>query len=109
MNVHNFYTPLNETYTNNGHEPQWKHEYAARNAYNVSWPATSPLNGTFWHLVAEQVKDSVYVRQLYERYAKRLSPYVSNCYNSTDCDGDYCFLSTFRVDDYDSCMAALPK
>lgn len=109
MNVHNFYTPLNETFTNHGQEPVWEHEYAARGAYNVSWPATSPLNGTFWHMVAEQVRDSINVRQLYENYAKRQSPYVSNCYNTKDCNGDYCFLSTFTVDEYDKCMAALSK
>ncbi|GMM58103.1 hypothetical protein DAKH74_047190 [Maudiozyma humilis] len=109
MNMHTFYMKLNDTYTNNGAEPQWQHEYAARDVYNVSWPATSPLNGTFWHLVAEQVGQSVDVRQTYENYSNRFSPYTPVCKSTKGCDEDYCFLTSFTLDGYDQCMAALPK
>ena len=109
MNMHTFYMKLNETFTSNGAEPQWQHEYTARDVYNVSWPTTSPLNATFWHLVAEQVGKSVDVRQLYENFATRFSPRTPSCKSSKTCDGDYCSLTSFTVDEYDECMAALTK
>ena len=65
MDSFNFYTNLNETFSNNGLEPVWRFEYSAREAYNITWPVTSPLNGTYWHKVAEKVKTSVEYRQLY--------------------------------------------
>lgn len=107
MDSFNFYTNLNETFSNNGLEPVWKFEYSAREAYNITWPETSPLNGTYWHKVAEKVKTSVEYRQLYQNYAKRFSPYVPNCSKTSTCDKDYCFLTSFTIDQYDDCIKNL--
>lgn len=104
MDAYNFFTPLNETFNNNGEEPVWSFEYSARDGYNISWPETSPLNGTYWHQIASGVNQSLEVNQLYENYAKRFSPYVPDCANSDDCETDYCFLTSFTVDDYDNCV-----
>ncbi|SCU80027.1 LAMI_0B00540g1_1 [Lachancea mirantina] len=109
MDSFNYYTKLNETFTNNGAEPKWEFEYSARDGYNISWPATSPLNGSYWHEVAQKVNQSKEYNQIYENYAKRFSPYVPDCINTSDCDEDYCFLTSFTVDSYDSCIASLPK
>lgn len=106
MNVHNYYSPLNSTFTSNGTKPTWFHEYSSRYAYNISWPTTSPLNATYWHLVAEQIGSSVVIRQKYEQFTKRQSPYGSDCYNSKECDNDYCFVTSFTVDEYETCVAA---
>ena len=39
------------------HAPIWQYEYDARETYNVNgtWPATAPLNATFWHAVTESM------------------------------------------------------
>lgn len=107
MNGFNFYTKLNETYINNGSEPTWEFEYSSREGYNISWPETSPLNATYWHLVAEKVRDDVTYRQLYENYSKRWSYAVPNCSAKGNCLTDYCTLANFNLDDYDSCIAKL--
>lgn len=107
MNSYNFYTNLNETFNNNGLEPEWKFEYSAREGYNITWPQTSPLNATYWHIVAERINQSIEYKQTYENYAKRFSPYVPDCSKSSDCDGDYCFLTSFTLDGYEKCLESL--
>jgi len=109
MDAHNMYAKLDSTYSNNGEEPKWLYEYSARSAYNITWPLTSPLNATYWHHVAQAINYSVVARQTYNNYAGRLSPSTPNCAKSNSCTSDYCFVSSFTVDEYDDCMAALPK
>lgn len=104
MNAYNYYTKLNETFVNNGEEPTWEFEYSSREGYNITWPETAPLNATYWHLVASEVNSSVSSNQLYRNYAMRFSPYVPDCANSINCGYDYCYLSSFTVDEYDSCI-----
>lgn len=105
MNAHNFYTQLNETYGNGGEEPNWEYEYSSRDGYNISWPDSSPLNGSYWHQVSEKVKDDVSYRQLYENYSKRWSPSVPDCTKGKNCILDYCTLTSFNLDDYEHCIA----
>lgn len=107
MNGYNFYTQLNNTYQNNGDEPTWEFEYSSREGYNISWPESSPLNASYWHQVAEKVKDDVSYRQLYENYSKRWSPAVPNCSKAGNCVSDWCFLTSLTLDDYDSCVAQI--
>ena len=107
MNSFNYYSKLNETFANEGQEPEWLFEYSARDVYNVTWPSQAPLNASYWHLVAEKIKSDVSYRQLYENLAKRWSPYVPDCSKGKNCQTDYCFLSTFVTDDYDKCVAQL--
>lgn len=105
MNAHNYYVKLNETFNNHGNEPEWLYEYSCRDGYGIDWPKTSPLNGTYWHLVSEKVRDLVKYRQLYENYATRFSPYVPDCSQKGKCKNDYCTLTSFQVDDYDECVS----
>lgn len=109
MNSHNFYAKLNSTYDNNGDEPSWVYEYSARTAYNVTWPLKWPLNGTYWHHVATVMNNSVEARQAYKNYSRRLSPHTPNCATSNSCNKDYCFVTSFTVDEYSQCIANLPK
>ncbi|GMF05444.1 unnamed protein product [Ambrosiozyma monospora] len=52
MDSFNYYTKLNETFYNSGDAPVWEFENSARDAYGVQdWPATSPLNATYWHKI----------------------------------------------------------
>ncbi|SCU77409.1 LADA_0A00298g1_1 [Lachancea dasiensis] len=104
MNAYNYYTKLNETFTNNGSAPVWEFEYSSREGYNVTWPESAPLNATYWHKVASMVNESVEYNQVYENYAKRFSPYVPDCASTDDCALDYCYLTSFTVDQYDSCV-----
>ncbi|KAH3899141.1 uncharacterized protein SCDLUD_004568 [Saccharomycodes ludwigii] len=103
MNAYNFYTKLNETFTNNGSEPVWNFEYSSRTAYNIDWPTNAPLNATYWHKVATSIGSSNGTLQTYENFAKRFSPYTGDC-STGACDTDYCYVTSFYVDQYANCL-----
>lgn len=109
MNAYNYYVKLNETFDNGGNEPEWLFEYSCRDGYDITWPDTSPLNASYWHQVAQEVKQSVTKRQLYENYATRFSPYVPKCSKKGECLRDYCILTSFTVDDFDYCISKIKK
>ncbi|CEP59975.1 uncharacterized protein LALA0_S01e00188g [Lachancea lanzarotensis] len=108
MNAYNYYTKLNETFTNNGDEPLWEFEYSSREGYNIDWPEIAPLNATYWHKVATRINESVEYNQMYENFAMRFSPFVPDCSKSSSCDLNYCYLTSFTVDEYDDCVAQIP-
>ncbi|GMM28251.1 hypothetical protein DAMA08_009670 [Martiniozyma asiatica (nom. inval.)] len=104
MNSHNFFTALNETFTSSD-APVWQYEYSAREAYNVDWPETAPLNGTFWHKVSEQIWSNTTALQQYENYAHRFSPYTPDCINDIElCEWDLCYVRSFLDTEYSACL-----
>ncbi|CAI5757940.1 unnamed protein product [Candida verbasci] len=115
INAYNYYTQLNETFTNNGEEPVWGLEYSARDAYdpNHEWPQDAPLNGTFWHrYVAKQLWNTTDIafNQKFMNYKYRLSPLTPNCTDQKYHDLSYtcyndnnCFLY-FLADDNMNCQ-----
>jgi predicted phosphodiesterase len=104
MNSYNFYTKLNETFSDDGAEPTWEFEYSARESYDPEgkWPKNAPLNATFWATVAEGIKTQEKTAQLFNDYAYRLSPYVPQC-SKGKCDDLYCYVSSFNINDYNNC------
>lgn len=104
VNSFNYYTKLNETFYDNGEEPVWEFEYSARDAYDPDgeWPATAPLNATFWAKVAEKVKSDEEYAQLYADFSYRKSPYVPVC-SEGDCEDIYCYLSSFNINEMNNC------
>ncbi|KAK6198834.1 sphingomyelin phosphodiesterase [Scheffersomyces amazonensis] len=114
MNSYNYYTKLNETFTNSGAEPNWNFEYSARDLYdpNSTWPLSSPLNATFWNdYVLQKVanQSDVEFNQLYADLQYRYSPGTPNCKNGTEVskacyNGNFCVLSNFYSDDYINCQ-----
>lgn len=103
MNVYNYYTQLNETFTSED-DPYWEFLYSPRDAYPVEWPETSPLNATYWHRVYQSMLNNVTVLQQYEGNAKRWSPYTSDCVSTDLCDWDLCYVSSFTDDEYEACL-----
>ncbi|KAG7911774.1 hypothetical protein KL906_001095 [Ogataea polymorpha] len=103
MNAYTYYFNLNETFTNNGTEPEWRLEYDARSAYGVNWPQFAPLNATYWHEVSQKIGSSSSSLQQYENFATRYSPYTYKCSESDNCDTFYCYVSTFTIDQYVKC------
>lgn len=65
--------------------PVWEFEYDARDTYSVEaigWPATSPLNATFYHLVTEQMlvnQSLVEAYNLYVRFPFSFSRFFLPC------------------------------
>ncbi|CAM9013646.1 unnamed protein product [Wickerhamomyces anomalus] len=106
MNAYNYYSRLNETFTNNSEEPVWDFEYSSRDAYGIDWPETSPLNATYWHRVSEKIHQDNDTRQTYINFMRRLSPYTPVCTESDECDNTYCYVSNFAFEDYQACKKA---
>lgn len=113
MNSYNYYTQLNNTFVNNGSEPEWEPEYSARKTYDSegNWPDNAPLNATFWDkCVASKLKDTgdIKTNQLYADIRYRLSPYVPDCKDgdkvSKECYiNNWCDVGSFDTDTYLSC------
>ena len=113
INTYNYYTPLNETWVNGGKEPNWLFEYNPRTTYdtNGTWPASAPLNATFWDkYVVQRLKDKLEVdfNLLYSSLIFRHYPYVASCANGTQVSNscyqdNYCNVIGFDVNDYFDC------
>ncbi|OBA19489.1 hypothetical protein METBIDRAFT_214799 [Metschnikowia bicuspidata var. bicuspidata NRRL YB-4993] len=116
INAYNYYSPLNETWVNGPQEPKWEFEYSPRAAYDPEneWPASAPLNATFWdEFVLKKLANllDVSFHQKYTDYLYRINPYVPDCKNGSLVTGDcyednYCYNLAFVVDDYDKCVNA---
>lgn len=113
INSYNYYTQLNETFTNGGDEPEWDFEYSARDAYDPKgdWPSNAPLNATFWDkYVASNIRNesNIEFNQLYADYMFRLSPYVPDCKNgsviSDECyNNNWCTAGHFTSEEFIAC------
>lgn len=113
-NSYSYYTELNQTFVNGGDEPEWISGYSPREVYdpNGTWPATAPINGTFWNeYVLKKMSDSsnIEANQLYLDLQYRKSPYVPQCANgteiTTDCYNDnYCAVANFLSEEYIKCQ-----
>lgn len=114
MNSYNYYTPLNETFVNDGAEPKWEFEYSARETYDSEgqWPKSAPLNATFWDTyILKKLNDTSNIdfNQKYMELQYRQSPYVPQCKNSSSITDEcytlnYCVGATFLSDKYAECL-----
>jgi len=114
INSYNYYTELNQTFTNNGAEPEWKFEYSARDTFDPSgeWPIKAPINATFWQkYVVDNLKNesNIEFNQLYSSLQYRHSPLVPNCTNGTKISSrcwneNYCNAGNFLSWDYNKCQ-----
>lgn len=121
VNIHHYYTKLNETFGLPGENgtaaddrlPVWEYGYSARDAYDPdhSWPATAPLNATFWHrVVHDKILTSQTYRDLYEQYAHRRAPGGGMGCRSERCLHElYCYMTTFTVPQAAACLASKPS
>lgn len=68
-------------------QPVWEFGYDARDVYasaassgnSSSWPASSPLNATFWHAVTEAMLKNQTLVELYNLYETKSSVKTQNC------------------------------
>lgn len=76
-------------------------EYSARAAYGdvipFEWPEDAPLNATFWHYVAEGIRDNPDTAQMYIDYAWRFSPNTPDCTEEECRQEQYCFTTSMDV------------
>ncbi len=101
INAYNYYTKLNDTFSDPDDitELVWEFEYSARDVYDVNgtWPANAPLNATFWHNAAKEIRVNPTVAQKFYEFKTRFGPTVGDC-SSEDCrEALYCLLTSFTT------------
>lgn len=64
--------------------PTYRYEYSTRDAYNISWPATAPLNATYWHAVTEAMETDITLVERFNTFQGKSSINTPNC-TSTAC------------------------
>ena len=65
--------------------PEWKLEYDAKATYAPSgWPATAPMNATFWHEVTENMLSNIGLVETYNLYETKSSVATESC-STTAC------------------------
>lgn len=113
VDIHHYYSRLNETFGTgqNGTgdvQPVWEYGYSARTAYDpdAQWPATAPLNGSFWHgVVHDKIMASQAYRDMYEGFAHRQAPNGGEGCRDARCLRDlYCYMTTFSVPQAAECL-----
>lgn len=102
QDAHTYYTDLKSL------DYKWEHLYSSRETYNTfGWPEEAPLNATFWHRVAHQIKDDPEVRQLYTDLEARNSPFERKCDSHKCITKQYCYITSWTTDRYDKCRKIL--
>lgn len=90
----------------NAPDLMWLREYSARETYGPQiggWPASEPLNGRFWHRVAERIlKDPCFSEDFVKR-SYRFTPLAPQC-KSRNCQVEhYCYATSMSVDQVEDC------
>lgn len=104
MDSHNFYSRLNDSFPENLDSLDWEPLYSARDAYNPGWPKDAPLNATYWHEVAQGIKDDPDIAQGYMENGYRASPYTPDCRDDECRIQNYCYVSSFNPQQFKECM-----
>ncbi|EJU01820.1 Ser/Thr protein phosphatase family protein [Dacryopinax primogenitus] len=75
------------------HGAVYSFEYSAREAYgaNIPWPATAPLNATWWHLVTEQWESNPSLVEKFTTYQGKNSVKTGNCTSQACVESKICY------------------
>ena len=79
--------------------PVYSYEYNTRQAYgaNISWPATAPLNATWWHQVtANMLTDGGNLVSTYNFHQSKQSVLTPNCTSATCIQAKVCYIRVSR-------------
>lgn len=108
VNSYTYYTPLNETFYNNGAEPVWNYGHSSREIFDPEhlWPVERNLDSQYWHHVGEKIRDLRNMTLIYNELEYQHSPYfhaevksVENLVSDT-----YCKVTSFTISQRKQCM-----
>ena len=79
--------------------PQWKFEYDSRTVYaaagaapNSTWPASAPLNATFWDNVAKSMLKNQTLVEMYNFYETKSSVVTKKCTSAACAKQKVCYI-----------------
>lgn len=111
VNSYTYYTPLNETFFNNGAEPVWDYGHSAREIFDPEqqWPVERNLDPEFWHHVGEKIRDWTNMTLLYNELEYQHSPYFDSEafvgeYLEQLTSDTYCKVTSFTISERKQCM-----
>lgn len=79
--------------------PTFEFEYNTRETYgpSIDWPATAPLNATFWHLVSEQIEKNTTLASIFNTYQGKSSVLSPNCTSIACAEAKACYMRSGSV------------
>ncbi|TIA10316.1 sphingomyelin phosphodiesteras-like protein [Aureobasidium pullulans] len=97
--AYTFYSDVESFSSLNTTGPTFQFEYNTRNTYgpSINWPAESPLNATFWHLVSEQIEKNTTLASTFNTYQGKSSVKSPNCTNIACAKAKACYMRSGSV------------
>lgn len=79
--------------------PTFEIEYNTRDTYgpSIDWPATAPLNATFWHLVSEQIEKNTTLASTFNTLQGKSSIKSPNCTSIACAEAKACYMRSGSV------------
>ena len=95
--AYTFYADVNSFPNLTSTGPTYKFEYSTRDTYNPTWPATAPLNATYWHGVTEQMESNHSLVSVFNTYQGKSSVKSPNCTNDACANAKICYMRSGSV------------
>lgn len=112
VDYHEFFSPVQDFATLSTTGPTWRHLYSAREAYsnfsasaaagtyaggapltpNGTWPASAPLNGSFWAALTDEMEARPELVQTFTRFQGRDSPRSPPCTSEECVKAKICYM-----------------
>ncbi|KAF9115122.1 hypothetical protein BGX27_008827 [Mortierella sp. AM989] len=91
----------------NGMEPEWKHEYSARETYDdpkAPLAPKEPLSPAFWHRAVERMKEDRNLFEKYLQFESKSSADAEPCHEGTPCEkASLCKMQASTVVRHEAC------
>ncbi|KAH0149118.1 sphingomyelin phosphodiesteras-like protein, partial [Aureobasidium melanogenum] len=97
--AYTFYSDVESFSSLNTTGPTFEFEYNTRDTYgpSINWPATAPLNATFWHQVSEQIAKNTTLASVFNTYQGKSSVMSPNCTNVACAQAKACYMRSGSV------------
>ena len=72
--------------------PTYQIEYSTREAYNISWPETSPLDAKYWQAVTEAMETDSSLVEKFNTFQGKSSVLTPNCTSEACAKAKICYM-----------------
>lgn len=72
--------------------PTYQIEYSTREAYNISWPETSPLDAKYWQAVTEAMETNIGLVEKFNTFQGKSSVLTPNCTSEACAQAKICYM-----------------
>ena len=91
--AYTFYADVNSFHTlNTSSGPTYKFEYSTRDTYDIGWPATAPLNATYWHDVTVAMETNRSLVSTFNTFQGKSSILTPNCTSDACAEAKVCYI-----------------